>query len=53
MACTTTCPGCGRCYEETSEEEANSPSRLCLACYRERFPTAIDVDEIRVKNDNA
>lgn len=29
----TTCPKCGKCYEEQSEEEANSPSRECMDCW--------------------
>lgn len=33
---TTTCPKCGRCYEETSEEEANAPSRRCSTCWHEQ-----------------
>ena len=32
MAAVTTCPQCGACYEETSEEAANSRSRLCGKC---------------------
>ena len=29
----TTCPKCGRCYEEVSEEMANSYERLCRPCF--------------------
>jgi hypothetical protein len=29
----TTCPACGACYEECSEEWANDPLRLCPACH--------------------
>lgn len=29
----TNCPKCGKCYEETSEETANSPSRECTDCW--------------------
>lgn len=29
----TTCTGCGKLYEEQSEEEANNPNRLCLPCF--------------------
>jgi hypothetical protein len=35
MPCITDCPRCGKSYEEKSEEEASSPNRLCLSCYRE------------------
>lgn len=35
MANTTTCPTCGHAYVAHSEEEANSPSRQCLACHVE------------------
>lgn len=33
MACITNCTACGKAYEEQSEESANDPSRLCLACF--------------------
>lgn len=36
MAHITNCPKCGRCYEETSEEEANAPSRRCSTCWHEQ-----------------
>lgn len=39
MACTTTCPTCGRCYEERSEDEANSLSRQCQRCHEEAART--------------
>lgn len=29
----TTCLKCGKVYEESSNEEANSPYRRCLACW--------------------
>ena len=29
----TTCSKCGKCYEESSEERANEPDRLCHECY--------------------
>ena len=29
----TVCPECGKGYEESSEEEANNPNRLCRECY--------------------
>ena len=29
----TTCPKCGRNYEETSDETANDPARLCMPCW--------------------
>lgn len=45
MSHTTTCPRCGSCYEESSEEAANSPDRMCSRCwsiqarkYQERVP---------------
>ena len=28
----TTCPRCGSLYQESSEEMANSPSRICTRC---------------------
>lgn len=28
----TSCPECGKAYEEQSEESANSPSRRCPQC---------------------
>lgn len=28
----TTCPRCGTCYEEASEDLANSPYRSCKPC---------------------
>lgn len=34
MAHITTCTQCGKLYEESSEEYANEPNRLCLACWR-------------------
>lgn len=33
MACLTNCPKCGTCYEESSEEQANSPARVCMNCW--------------------
>lgn len=30
----TTCSKCGKAYEESSEEQANAPGRLCTPCYR-------------------
>ncbi len=33
MSHITNCLKCGKCYEETSGEEANSPRRRCLACW--------------------
>ena len=29
----TNCLNCGKCYEEQSEEQANSPSRECMDCW--------------------
>lgn len=41
----TTCPLCGDCYQESSEERANAPDRCCAKCwtaqarqYQERVP---------------
>jgi len=34
MAHITTCTHCGKAYEETSEETANMPERLCPGCSR-------------------
>ena len=31
----TTCPKCGKAYEEQSREEADSPNRLCSECFKE------------------
>lgn len=42
MACITTCLKCGKGYEECSEEEANSPDRMCPACWQ-----STSVDEAR------
>jgi hypothetical protein len=33
MACMTTCTNCARLYQESSEEAANDPNRLCLDCF--------------------
>lgn len=33
MPSITTCPKCGKCYEEVSEDMASSNERLCRACY--------------------
>ena len=33
MACVTTCTNCGGCYEESSEDSANDPNRLCMHCF--------------------
>lgn len=30
----TSCPKCGKAYEEQSEESANNPDRLCPDCSR-------------------
>ena len=30
----TTCPKCGKAYDEQSREEADSPNRTCLDCFR-------------------
>ena len=29
----TNCLKCGKCYEEQSEEQANSPARECMDCW--------------------
>lgn len=34
MSAITTCPHCGQCYQEASEEAANRPDRLCGACWQ-------------------
>jgi len=36
MSHITTCPGCGRAYEESSGEASNSPDRMCSACWTAR-----------------
>lgn len=33
MSHITTCTACGKAYEESSEELANDPIRLCLSCF--------------------
>lgn len=38
MPCITNCLRCGKTYEEESEEEANSPNRQCLACFKKSDP---------------
>ena len=32
MSCVTICTKCGALYEESSEERANEPGRLCRTC---------------------
>lgn len=34
MSNTTTCTRCGKLYEESSSEEANSPKRECVDCWK-------------------
>jgi|SRR3990167_2000773 len=46
----TTCSLCGKCYEETSEEETNAPTRHCSGCCRflqkvAKRPMAVKVRE--------
>jgi hypothetical protein len=36
MAHITTCTSCLNCYEESSEEYANDPNRVCVGCYRKK-----------------
>jgi hypothetical protein len=36
MANVTTCSACGAIYEESSEEAANHPNRLCSRCWQDR-----------------
>lgn len=45
MSHTTICPQCGSCYDEVSEEEANSPERLCLLCTNARLRAALELAE--------
>ena len=33
MAWITHCPKCGRAYEESSRENADSPMRMCSLCW--------------------
>lgn len=33
MANVTTCTNCAGLYEESSEEAANDPNRLCMHCF--------------------
>ncbi len=35
----TICPQCGRCYEETSWEQADNPDRRCRECHFEFLRT--------------
>lgn len=37
----TTCPKCGKCYEEVSEEMANSYERMCRACYEKHVGAGV------------
>lgn len=39
----TTCTRCQALYEETSEEEANSPTRECFTCFNARKLTAGEI----------
>lgn len=39
MACVTTCSKCGKLYEESSEECANEPGRMCTSCRRSQNST--------------
>lgn len=36
MSHITTCTVCSKAYEESSEERAHEPDRLCLVCWRRR-----------------
>jgi hypothetical protein len=44
VSMTTTCPKCGRLYEEKSEEEACSPLRLCLQCWKQEHKESKEID---------
>ncbi|MCC6352788.1 MAG: hypothetical protein IT577_02815 [Verrucomicrobiae bacterium] len=53
MSYTTTCPQCGSCYDESSDEQANSPDRLCSKCWSaqaRRFQERVPAPEKRIAN---
>jgi hypothetical protein len=33
---TTTCPSCGKLYQEPSREYADDPNRSCYQCWRKK-----------------
>lgn len=37
MSHITTCTACGKPYEESSEEAANDPNRICLGCFDKKY----------------
>lgn len=51
MPCITTCAKCGKLYEESSDENANRPDRMCPPCWRgfaawlAQYATRRDADE--------
>jgi len=56
MSHITTCTTCGELYEESSEEQANAPTRECRTCYLEgirmitEYETDLqtDLEEVRI-----
>ena len=51
MAHITTCPKCGKLYEDTCEELANAPDRQCDACFDQMIDEA-DQDESDADYEN-
>ena len=50
----TSCPRCGRLYEEASEEQANSPNRCCLDCFNRALDIAqADLEKLEWERYNA
>lgn len=53
MSHATTCPRCGSCYEESSDEQANSPDRLCNSCWQtaaRSYQQRVPAPEKRIAN---
>ena len=47
----TTCPKCGRAYEEQSREEADSPNRMCLDCFGNKMQGQVKIWEVMKATD--
>jgi len=51
MSAITTCSRCGDLYEESSEESANDPERLCSICFRDLHGKDYDGDAVVIGGD--